>query len=153
MNSRVCVECGREFRRSNGHVRCPFCRSHNRDLRTWNFGPAPSPRAFAPTTRSHGHARSSPGTATRSHQKKRAAVRPPNFSPVASNSGSHWNIRGIVEVQGFEPWSFGTFPVLLRAQPALLFSAPAITQARRRRAQSLFDFLACPVTGLASLAF
>ena len=60
---------------------------------------------------------------------------------------------GIVEVRGIEPLSFGTFPVLLRAQPALLFSAPAITQARRRRAQSLFDFLACPVTGLASLAF
>jgi hypothetical protein len=58
-----------------------------------------------------------------------------------------------VEVQGFEPWSIETFPVLLRAQPALFFSAPAITQARRRRAQSLFDFLAGPVTGLASLAF
>ena len=58
----------------------------------------------------------------------------------------------IVEVRGIEPLSFGTFPVLLRAQPALLFSAPAITQARRRRAQSLFDFLADPVTGLASLA-
>ena len=59
----------------------------------------------------------------------------------------------IVEMQGIEPWSFGTSLGLLRAQPALLFSAPAITQARRRRAQSLFDFLACPVTGLASLAF
>jgi hypothetical protein len=31
-----------------------------------------------------------------------------------------------------------------------LFSAPAITQARRRRAQSLFDVLACPATGPAS---
>jgi len=52
-----------------------------------------------------------------------------------------------LEMSGFEPESSGTFPSLLRAQPAVLFSAPAITQARRRRAQSLFGFLACPVTG------
>jgi hypothetical protein len=30
MNSRVCVECGREFQPSSGHLRCPSCRSHNR---------------------------------------------------------------------------------------------------------------------------
>src|SRR5277367_4551545 len=29
MNSRVCVECGREFQPSSGHLRCPSCRSHN----------------------------------------------------------------------------------------------------------------------------
>jgi hypothetical protein len=56
----------------------------------------------------------------------------------------------IVEMQGIEPWSFGTFLDLLRAQLAMFFSAPAITQARRRRAQSLFGFLAFPVTGLTS---
>ena len=29
MNSRVCVECGREFQPSSRHLRCPSCRSHN----------------------------------------------------------------------------------------------------------------------------
>ena len=29
MNSRICVECGREFQPSSGHLRCPSCRSHN----------------------------------------------------------------------------------------------------------------------------
>ena len=43
----------------------------------------------------------------------------------------------MVEVAGIEPASFGTSPGLLRAQPALLFSAPAVLQASRRRAQSL----------------
>ena len=84
--------------------------------------------------------------------RRRRPLRPPNLIPVTSDTECLEMLR-IVEMRGFEPLSFGTFPVLLRAQPALLFSAPAITQARRRRAQSLFDFLACPVTGLASLAF
>ena len=35
----------------------------------------------------------------------------------------------------------------------MLFSAPAITQARRRQAQPLFDFPARPVAGPAGLAF
>jgi len=34
-----------------------------------------------------------------------------------------------VEVAGIEPASFGDEPGLLRAQPAALFSAPAVTQA------------------------
>jgi HNH endonuclease len=29
MNSRICVECGREYQPSSGHLRCPSCRSHN----------------------------------------------------------------------------------------------------------------------------
>src|SRR6204780_1781596 len=33
LNSRVCVECGREFQPSSGHLRCPSCRSHNRCAR------------------------------------------------------------------------------------------------------------------------
>jgi hypothetical protein len=37
-----------------------------------------------------------------------------------------------VEVAGIEPASFGTSPGLLRAQPALAFSAPAVLQASRR---------------------
>jgi len=52
-----------------------------------------------------------------------------------------------VEVAGIEPASFSTSPGLLRAQPAVFFSAPAITQARRRRAQPLFDFPGGPVAG------
>jgi len=44
-----------------------------------------------------------------------------------------------VEVAGIEPASFSASTGLLRAQPAVLFSAPAFTQARCRRAQSLFD--------------
>jgi len=56
----------------------------------------------------------------------------------------------LVEVPGIEPGSFGTGAELLRVQPAVLFSAPTITQASRRRAQSLFDFLSDPVTELLS---
>jgi len=53
-----------------------------------------------------------------------------------------------LEVAGIEPASFGTSPGLLRAQPALLFSAPAVLQASRRRAQSLFGVPLSPATGL-----
>ncbi len=52
-----------------------------------------------------------------------------------------------VEVAGIEPASFSTSPGLLRAQLALLFSAPAITQARRRQAQPLFDVPPSPAAG------
>jgi Transmembrane secretion effector len=52
-----------------------------------------------------------------------------------------------VEVAGIEPASFSASPGLLRAQLALLFSAPAITQARRRQAQPLFDVPPGPATG------
>jgi len=54
-----------------------------------------------------------------------------------------------VEVAGIEPASFGGDQGLLRAQPAVLFSAPAVTQASCRRAQSLLDVLLHPVTGIA----
>jgi len=53
-----------------------------------------------------------------------------------------------VEVAGIEPASFSTSPGLLRAQPAVCFSAPAVTQASRRRAQSLLDVPISPATGL-----
>jgi len=53
----------------------------------------------------------------------------------------------VVEVAGIEPASFSTSPGLLRVQPAVLFSAPAITQARCRRAQSLFGVPLSPATG------
>jgi site-specific DNA recombinase len=52
-----------------------------------------------------------------------------------------------VEVAGIEPASFGIEAGLLRAQPAVLFSAPAITQASRRRAQPLFGFPTGPAAG------
>jgi len=52
-----------------------------------------------------------------------------------------------VEVAGIEPASFNPKAGLLRAQPAVLFSAPAITQACRRRAQPLFGFPLSPVAG------
>lgn len=52
-----------------------------------------------------------------------------------------------VEVAGIEPASFNPKTGLLRAQPAVLFSAPAITQASRRRAQPLFGFPIIPVAG------
>jgi len=42
-----------------------------------------------------------------------------------------------LEVAGIEPASFSTSPGLLRAQPAVVFSAPAVSQASRRQAQSL----------------
>jgi hypothetical protein len=54
----------------------------------------------------------------------------------------------LVEVAGIEPASFGTSPGLLRAQPAVVFSAPAVSQASRRRAQSLFGVPFIPATGL-----
>jgi MFS family permease len=52
-----------------------------------------------------------------------------------------------VEVAGIEPASFSTSPGLLRAQLALLFSAPAIMQARRRQAQPLFGVPPSPAAG------
>ena len=62
--------------------------------------------------------------------------RPP-FDGVFNVSGFEYGTR--VEVAGIEPASFSTSPGLLRAQLALLFSASAITQARRRQAQPLLD--------------
>jgi hypothetical protein len=53
----------------------------------------------------------------------------------------------VVEVAGIEPASFGTEAGLLRAQPAVLFSAPAISQASRRRAQPLLGFPTGPAAG------
>src|SRR5262245_39629730 len=53
----------------------------------------------------------------------------------------------LVEVAGIEPASFSTSPGLLRAQPAVVFSAPAVSQASRRRAQSLLDVPLNPATG------
>ena len=50
---------------------------------------------------------------------------------------------------GIEPASFVGDRGILRAQPAVLFSAPAVTQASCRRAQSLCDVLRHPVTGIA----
>ncbi len=49
-----------------------------------------------------------------------------------------------VEVAGIEPASFSTSPGLLRVQPAVLLSAPAVTQASHRRAQPLFGVLGSP---------
>ena len=53
----------------------------------------------------------------------------------------------VVEVAGIEPASFNSKTGLLRVEPVVLFSAPAITQARRRQAQPLFDFPIFPVAG------
>ena len=52
-----------------------------------------------------------------------------------------------VEVAGIEPASFSTSPGLLRVQPAAFFSAPAVTQASRRRAQPLCVVLGDPAAG------
>lgn len=57
----------------------------------------------------------------------------------------------LVEMAGIEPASCGAEPGLLRAQSAVLFSAPAVTRTSCRRAQPLFDFLQGPVTGPRSL--
>src|SRR5262249_11697967 len=73
----------------------------------------------------------------RGHTRKR----PPDRGPLSS-------ISRLVEVAGIEPASFSTSPGLLRAQPALLFSAPAVLQASRRRAQSLLGVPLIPATGV-----
>jgi len=57
--------------------------------------------------------------------------------------------QGWVEVAGIEPASFVGDQGLLRAQSAVLFSAPAVTRTSCRRAQSLLDVLLHPVTGFA----
>jgi hypothetical protein len=57
-------------------------------------------------------------------------------------------VARVVEVAGIEPASFSTSPGLLRAHPASLFSAPAVLQASRRRAQSLLGVPTSPATGL-----
>ena len=71
--------------------------------------------------------------------------RPP-FDGIFTASGFGYGTR--VEVAGIEPASFGTSPGLLRAQPAVVFSAPAVSQASRRRAQSLLGVPLIPATGL-----
>ena len=58
----------------------------------------------------------------------------------------------MVEVAGIEPASFVVHTGILRVQPAVIFSAPAVTQASCRRAQSLFGVPAGPVTGPLGLA-
>jgi len=67
---------------------------------------------------------------------------PPVHDAAASLSDGRF-----VEVAGIEPASFSASPGLLRAQLAALFSAPAITQARRRQAQPLFDVPPGPAAG------
>ena len=42
----------------------------------------------------------------------------------------------VVEVAGIEPASDDEVPGILRVQPAVIFSAPTVTQASRGRAQS-----------------
>ena len=73
-----------------------------------------------------------------------AADRRPGLRSIAEGLAF---VRGRVEVAGIEPASFSASPGLLRAQLALLFSAPAITQARRRQAQPLFDVPPGPAAG------
>ena len=75
-------------------------------------------------------------------KERRDGVRCRTEHPNRRSSGD------LVEVAGIEPASFGTSPGLLRAQPALLFSAPAVTQASHRRAQSLLGVPLSPATGL-----
>ena len=62
--------------------------------------------------------------------------------------GAGWSKDGMVEMAGIEPASCGAEPGLLRAQSAVLFSAPAVTRTSRRRAQPLCDFPPSPVAGL-----
>src|SRR2546423_12520864 len=87
--------------------------------------------------RTGGSGGSSPRTTSRANAK----AAPRNGGPLSS-------VSRLVEVAGIEPASFGTSPGLLRAQPASLFSAPAVLQASRRRAQSLLDVPLIPATGL-----
>jgi len=73
---------------------------------------------------------------------------PPGINDAMTPVRKHRGRRCRVEVAGIEPASFGTSPGLLRAQPASLFSAPAVLQAGHRRAQSLLDVPLSPATGL-----
>jgi len=70
--------------------------------------------------------------------------------PVEQNK-KPWGINPrvfcFVEVAGIEPASFVGDQGLLRAQPAVIFSAPTVTQASCRRAQLLFSVPRYPVTG------
>ncbi len=62
-------------------------------------------------------------------------------------SGAGLSKAAMVEVAGIEPASFGDKPGLLRAQRAVVFSAPPVTHASRCRAQSLFGVPHSPVAG------
>jgi hypothetical protein len=74
--------------------------------------------------------------------------RPPGINDETTPVRKHRGRQSLVEVAGIEPASFSTSSGLLRAQPAVFFSAPAVTQASCRRAQSLFDVPPSPATGL-----
>ena len=71
----------------------------------------------------------------------------PEPTRISRMGGSEFREPPLVEVAGIEPASFDGSSGLLRVQPAVLFSAPAVTQASCRRAQSLFDVPSHPVTG------
>jgi hypothetical protein len=92
------------------------------------------------------------------HESSRRSRAAGGFRGVAPRAGitkrqrrASWRLASTlapgVEVAGIEPASFGIEAGLLRAQPAVLFSAPAITQASRRRAQPLFGFPTGPAAG------
>ena len=61
--------------------------------------------------------------------------------------GDQPRVLCFVEVAGIEPASFVGDQGLLRAQPAVIFSAPTVTQASCRRAQLLFSVPHHPVAG------
>jgi hypothetical protein len=102
--------------------------------RTWNCGRVRSRLAYGSVTPWSGHARfwrdmrgnSSPPTMLRIGTEHSWRCRESNPGPSVPH-------------QDFSERSLH-----------LLFSAPAITQARRRRAQPLLDVLACPAAGPAS---
>jgi len=86
-------------------------------------------------------------TSTRNHP----TLRPETAKPSGERGVSRYDTY--VEVAGIEPASFSTSPGLLRAQLAVLFSAPAITQARRRQAQPLFVVPPSPAAGSGGKSF
>src|SRR6266852_9357286 len=107
--------------------------------------PGPASTGTAPATGAPDT--TAPPAAASGSTPTRLLRRARQLTPLGQEPGFR-ALNNLVEVAGIEPASFRTSPGLLRAQPAVLFSAPAVTQASRRRAQSLLDVPISPATGL-----
>jgi len=126
------------------------------------FNPLPTPDYRALATVRHPHSPlgrfNPPDQSVQRHHYKKLASQDTRLPSAPRNASLSMALRinarnsasSRLAIAGNEPASFSASPGLLRAQLAVLFSAPAITQASRRRAQPLFDVPPSPAAGSGS---